>query len=198
MEVRNTIPLWFAVGITVVIGLPFGLWLGAWNLPVWAAFLVWAQYFALGAKPEMLKVMAPALILGIAGATVAVIFTLLVSKVVTVSLVTPSDVAWAIGLFLAFCVIIWAMRFMPVTDGPGGLPFFQGIAIGFGMFFTGLYVNYGALSMPAQVDFLLPLITSIPAILASLLGCFLGWFNVTIMFPRPTGTAQQAPQRSAV
>lgn len=197
MEVRNTIPLWLAVGITVVIGLPFGIWLGVWNLPVWAAFIVWAEYFALGAKPAMLKTMIPALILGIAGATVAVIFTLLVSKVVTVSLVSPSDVAWAIGLFLAFCVIIWAMRFMPITDGPGGLPFFQGIAIGFGMFFTGLYFTYGGLSMPAQVDFLVPVITLIPAVLASLLGCFLGWLNVTIMFPRPVSKAQQARQASA-
>jgi uncharacterized membrane-anchored protein YjiN (DUF445 family) len=34
-------------------------------------------------------------------------------------------------------------------------------------------------------DLLVPIVTGIPAILAGLLGAFLGWFNVTILFPRP-------------
>ena len=40
----------------------------AWSLPLWAAFVVWAEYFALGATPAGLKIMVPAYILGVLGA----------------------------------------------------------------------------------------------------------------------------------
>ena len=66
-ETKNTIPLWLAVAITVVVSLPFGIWLGKLNLPLWAAFIVWAEYFALGAKPSALKIMVPAYTLGVIG-----------------------------------------------------------------------------------------------------------------------------------
>ena len=32
------------------VSLPFGIWLSRWNLPIWVSFIVWAEYFALGAK----------------------------------------------------------------------------------------------------------------------------------------------------
>ena len=59
MPTKDTIPLWLAAAITVVVSLPFGLWLGDWNLPLWIAFIVWAEYFALGAKPKVLTTIIP-------------------------------------------------------------------------------------------------------------------------------------------
>ncbi len=191
VEVKNTIPLWLAVAITVVVSLPFGLWLDVWSLPLWTAFIVWAEYFALGAKPSALKIMIPAYILGVIGATIVLVFSLLVAKVTDASLVSTGDVAWFIGLFLAFCPVIYAMKYLPVTDGQGGLPFFNGISMGLATFFTGLYVTYGGFSVSADFNYLLPLLTAVPAILAGMLGAFLGWFNIVIMFPRPVAKSQQ-------
>ena len=39
--------------------MPFGLWLGKFNFALWCAFIVWAEYLALGAKPEGLKLILP-------------------------------------------------------------------------------------------------------------------------------------------
>ena len=179
----KAIPLWIAVPITVVVALPFGLWLGAWSLPLWLAFVVWAEYFTLGAKPAALKIMIPAFATGVIGAT----FTLIVSLAFLnllgdAHIVTPGDLAWFIGLFLAFIPVIYVMKFLPFTQGPGGLPFFNGISMGLATFFVGIYTNYGGLTLPAS-SVLLPLITSIPAVLGGLLGAALGWFNVAIMTP---------------
>src|SRR6476646_9047624 len=133
----KAIPLWIAVPITVVVSLPFGLWLGAWSLPLWLAFVVWAEYFTLGAKPAALKIMIPAFVTGVVGAT----FTLIVSLVFLnllgdAHIVTPGDLAWFIGLFLAFIPVIYVMKFLPFTQGPGGLPFFNGISMGLATFFV--------------------------------------------------------------
>jgi len=182
VQTKDTIPLWLAVAITVVVSLPFGLWLGSWNLPLWVAFIVWAEYFALGAKPDALKVMIPAYILGVIGATVVLVFTVLVGQALPgAKLVTDGDVAIFIGFFIAFLPVIYAMKFLPVTQGPGGLPFFNGISMGLATYFTGQYASvFGDLD-----PVLVPLATGVAAILAGILGAVLGWFNVTIMFPKP-------------
>ena len=79
-ETRDTIPMWLAVAITVVVSLPFGVWLGNWNIPIWASFIVWAEYFALGAKPAALKTMVPAYTLGVIVAGIIMLAYTLTSK----------------------------------------------------------------------------------------------------------------------
>jgi hypothetical protein len=195
-ETRNTIPLWLAVAITVVVSLPFGLWLKEWNLPLWTAFIVWAEYFVLGAKPAGLKIMVPSYILGVIGAVLVLIVMVAFGKTALgdVKLVTAGDLSIAIAFLLAFCVLIYAMKFMPVTGGAGTLPFFNGISMGLATFFVGIYFTYGGLNVDSLI---VPIVTGIPAILAGLLGAFLGWFNVTIMFPRVVTKIQSghAPAR---
>lgn len=197
MEAKNTIPLWLAVAITVVVSLPFGLWLGSWNLPLWVSFIVWAEYFELGAKAVALRTMIPAYILGVIGATVVLVFSLLVGKVLPADakLVSDGDLQWIIGFFIAFLPVIYVMKYLPVTGGQGGLCYFNGISMGLATFFVGLYATYGSMSISSDVDFLVPVLTAVPAILAGVLGAALGWFNVVILFPRPTGasTEQNAP-----
>jgi hypothetical protein len=179
--VKNRVPLWLAVAITIVVSLPFGLWLKEWNVPLWAAFIVWAEYFLLGASPQGLKIMVPSYILGAIGAVLVLIFMVALQKAIPdVSLVSATDIAIAIAFFIGFCIVLYAMKWMPVTGGAGTLPFFNGISMGLATYFVGIYATYGGIKVD---DILVPIVTGVVAILAGLLGAFLGWFNVTILFP---------------
>ncbi|HEY5277642.1 MAG TPA: hypothetical protein VIK38_14130 [Coriobacteriia bacterium] len=195
-ETKNTVPMWLAVAITVVISLPFGLWLKEWSVPLWTAFIVWAEYFVLGGKPAGLKIMVPSYILGVIGAVLVLIVMVEMQKLLPdPQLVSATDVAIGIAFFIGFCVLIYAMKFMPVTGGAGTLPFFNGISMGLATFFVGIYFTYGGLNVDSL---LVPIVTGIPAILAGLLGAFLGWFNVTILFPRPVTKAVSGSQPAHV
>jgi hypothetical protein len=141
-ETKNTVPMWLAVAITVVISLPFGLWLKEWSVPLWAAFIVWAEYFVLGGKPAGLKIMVPSYILGVIGAVLVLILMVEMPRSFsrTRMLVSATDVAIGIAFFIGFCVLIYAMKFMPVTGGAGTLPFFNGISMGLATYFClGIY-----------------------------------------------------------
>ena len=180
----KALPLWIAVPITVVVSLPFGLWLGVWSLPLWASFIVWAEYFQLGAKPSALKLMVPGYIAGAIGAGFVCVVALAIGKVSdNPTAVTAGDIPWFVGMLLAFIPVIYVMKYLPFTAGPGGLCFFNGISMGLATFFVSLYAGYGGMAVPAGLEYLTPVITTIPAILAGLLGAFLGWFNVVIMTP---------------
>ena len=191
-ETKDTIPLWLAVAITVCVALPFGLWLtkidpNLTNIPIWASFIVWAEYFALGAKPAALKIIVPAFILGVIGAAIIMTaYALLITPLG--DLVGDAEVGGYVALFAAafvgFCVLIYAMKYMPVTQ-TGSLPFFNGISMMLAVYFTGVFPTALFGVDPATQKELLPALAALWAILAGMLGAFLGWFNVTIMFPRP-------------
>jgi hypothetical protein len=180
------------------VSLPFGLWLKEWSLPLWAAFIVWAEYFALGAKPDALKIMVPAYILGVVGAALVLVLMVAFQKgIPDVKLLEPTDVGIAIAFFIGFCVLIYAMKFFPVTQ-TGSLPFFNGISMGLATFFVGIYATYGGLKVEGDLAaYFVPIVTAVPAILAGVLGAALGWFNVTIMFPRPVGKSAPSGQAAA-
>ncbi|HIE1298407.1 DUF1097 domain-containing protein [Burkholderia contaminans] len=187
-EGRLTLSLPVAVAITVVVALPFGLWLGPWTIPLFPAFIVWTEYFVLGSSPQALKTIAPAYIAGVIAGTAALILSLLLDGWLDgASLIAAGDVAWIAGLFLAFIPLIWVMRFLPFTQGQGGLPYFNGITMGMATYFVGGYEEYGRLSMPDHAQPLVPLITMLPAVFAGVLGMFLGWFNIAIMTPLGRG-----------
>jgi hypothetical protein len=186
-ETRETIPLWLAVAITVCVALPFGIWLGNYSLPIWASFIVWAEYFALGAKPAALKTIVPAYFLGVVAATVIMVAYMLLSTqlgqgtIVSVGdwSFTYDNAALFITAFVGFCIFIYLMKYVPVTQ-TGSLPYFNGISMMLAVFFTGAFVK----AAPADIDAnLLPVVAGIGALLAGALGAFLGWFNVTITFP---------------
>ena len=200
-ETRNTIPLWLAVAITVCVSLPFGIWLDKYNLPLWAAFIVWAQYFAMGAKPSALKTVIPAYILGVIGAALIMTAYMLVSTNVGAGTifsvgdwnVTNDNVALIAACLVGFCILIYAMKWMPVTL-TGITPFFNGISMLLGVFFTGAFLKpFGADLDPNWM----PAAAAVGATLAGLLGGALGWFNVTIMFPRPVTPASVVRQHPA-
>ena len=181
---RNRVPLWLAISITVVVSLPFGLWLGDYNLPLWVSFIVWAEYFALGAKPAALKTIIPAFLIGIFGAMCITTATAGLERLLDgVGLVAEHDVAAFIGMFVGFCVFLYAVRWVPMQlFTSASLPFFNGVSMMLGVFFTAAFIT----AAPEGIDPILePAVAAVGAALAGLLGCFLGWFNVTILFPVP-------------
>jgi hypothetical protein len=195
-ETKNTIPLWLAVAITVVVALPFGIWLDKLDLPLWAAFIVWAEYFVLGSKPSALKIMVPAYTLGVVGVALIGLFYQALDKIPS----TPSDVfvdfglqkltydqtALYISFFIGFCILIYAMKWVPVTL-TGTLPFFNGITMFLACYFTGTFLGwFKDFNVSADMlGYAIVIFCAITAFLGGMLGAFLGWFNVVIMFPRP-------------
>jgi hypothetical protein len=169
-KVRETIPLWLAVAITVVISLPAGLYLGKYNIPLWASFIAWAEYFALGAKPSALKLIFPSFLYGalLTGASMFVVP--LLSKAMSVNL------ALAISLFIFVAFIVYSMRWSK-TFQTGSLPLFNGISMLLAIYLTKSFPATGK----ALID---PWIAAGWTTLAGFFGGFLGWFNVTITFPR--------------
>lgn len=191
-ETKNTIPLWLAVAITVCVSLPFGIWLDKFNLPLWVAFIVWAQYFALGGKPSALKTIIPAFSIGVIGAALIMTAYMLLTttlgagKILSIGefAITNDNIALFAACFAGFCLLIYAMKWMPVTV-TGITPFFNGVSMLLGVFFTGAFLKpFGADLDPN----LLPAAAAVGALVAGLLGAALGWFNVTILFPRAVGT----------
>lgn len=67
-KIVQRIPLPWAVTLTVIFSLPFGLLLGNFNFTLWVCFIVWAQYFMLGAKPFTWKIVFPSFAVGAATA----------------------------------------------------------------------------------------------------------------------------------
>jgi hypothetical protein len=181
---RDRVPMWLAVAITVVVSLPFGLWLGDYNLPLWVSFIVWAEYFVLGGKPAAIKVIIPAFLIGVLGATCVTTATVLIERALDgATLVAASDVAAFIGMFLGFCVFLFLVRYVPLDlFGSASLPFFNGVSMLLGVFFTGAFLTAAPEGIDAVFE---PAVAAVGAVLAGLLGCFLGWFNVTILFRVP-------------
>lgn len=100
VKVKETIPLWLAVAITVVVSIPFGLWLGR----------------------------------------------------------------------------VYSMRWSDILQ-KGSLPLFNGISMMLALYFSGAFPKTG----DAFID---PWVAGLWTILSGWFGALLGWFNVTITFPR--------------
>ncbi len=188
---RDRVPMWLAVAITVALSLPFGLWLGDYAVPLWAAFIVWAEYFVLGARPEALRLIIPAFFVGVLGALgITTANVILERLLVDASLVAENDVAAFIAFFVGFCAFLYAIRWVPLPlSTTATLPFFNGVSLMLGIYFTDAFLA----AAPAGFDAVLePLVAAIGAMLACLLGCFLGWFNVLILFRTPIAAPQEA------
>jgi hypothetical protein len=183
-QYKETIPLWLAVAITVLISVPFSLWLGAFNFAVWCSFIVWAEYFALGAKPAALKTIIPSFAYSavLTGLTLAAIPLLAFLP----SLVTPGDLAVMVALFVGVAFMVYSMRWAKVFED-GSLPFFNGISMVLAIYFTGSYPQI--VSGP-----LTPLWAAAWAILMAIFGGLLGVFNVWLTFPKKVESPQPATQ----
>lgn len=188
VKTKDRIPLWLAVAITVAVALPFGIYLGKWNLPIWVSFIVWAEYFQLGAKPKALETILPAYAIGVLATVTILTVYVWLNSFITAQMHVPGDISLFLSFFFGFCVFIYWMKYIPVTVS-GSLPYFNGITMTLAVFFTGAFLA----PFPADISaYALPAIAGFGALLGGLLGAFLGWFNVTIQFPRVVSPAPPA------
>lgn len=190
MRTKERMPNWLAVPIAVMVSLPFGLWLGDYNLPLWVAFIVWAEYFMFGGKLGGLKVLVPAFMLGVLAAGLVQSFAILLGGIFgDAQIVAPGDLATAVAYFIGFGVAVFLMQFVRVMRD-GVLSYFQGIAITLGAIFTGQGAGYVGHSTDPYVALLGAVLVTA---LACLLGSFIGWFNVWL-----NGPAEVSEETAAV
>lgn len=160
--------------ITALLPLPLALYLGKFNVPLWCAFVVWAQYFVYGANPGAFKVIFPCFAAGALWSTVGMVATALLGTAL------PFLAALAIGFGVAIAFMIYTMRWVPAFQ-KGSLSYFNGMAMMLAVYFTGSYPTHIASGALA------PIVAGIWAILVGWLGAIFGWFNVTITFPKEVG-----------
>ena len=166
-------PLWLAVAVTVVLSLPFGLWLGKYNFTLWCSFIAWAEYFALGAKPRLIPTILVSF--GYAAVMTGVSLAIIPLFAFLPSWVTPGDIATAASLFIIVGFMVYSMKWSHHFLN-GSLPFFNGISMALGIYFTSSYPQLG----PAA---LLPITAAVWAIAMAAFGILLGIITVILQFP---------------
>lgn len=170
----ETIPLWLAVGITVLLSMPFGLWLENYNFALWCSFVVWANYFALGAQPACIRIIIPSFSYAVA----MTMLTLWSAQFLTFlpSLRTEGDLSLSLALFVGMSFTVYTMKFSRIFQ-EGSLPFFNGISMAIGVLLTGSFPTIDS-SLPVH------LVAGIWTVLMGIFGCVLGFFNVWLTFPK--------------
>jgi hypothetical protein len=175
---KETIPMWLAVAITVAISLPFVTYLGKWNFTTWISFIVWAEYFALGAKPAALKTILPAF-------TASSIWTGFMVWLITPfsglpSLFAKGDLAVQAAFFVGVCIMVYVMKYVK-TFAEGSLPYFNGMSMCLAVIFSGSFPKIGYIAAHPQAT---TFWAALWCIAMGWFGAFLGWFNVVILFPK--------------
>jgi len=168
---KNTIPFFIAVVITALLPLPLGMYLGNWNIPLWAAFVVWAEYFVYGSNPAAFKTILPCFAAGALFSTLGMVFTSALGTIM------HPFIALLIGFGVAVGIMVYVMDYVPAFQ-KGSLAYFNGMAVMLAVYFTGSFPHF---------EWATPVLASIIAgawsIVVGWLGSVFGWFNVTITFP---------------
>ncbi|MHA1596862.1 MAG: DUF1097 family protein [Candidatus Asgardarchaeia archaeon] len=170
-KIKETIPLPVAVGLVVVFSLVVPMVTGIANFPLWACFIVWAEYFALGAKPDAIPF---------------IIIPYSVSAVITwLSAITweflgaymDATLASAISLFVWMTLVGYLSVTVPICQ-KGSLPLFNGVSMYLAIYFTA--------SVPEALLTMAGLATAalVITIATVFVGVFFGWINVVITFPK--------------
>ncbi len=180
-KVIQRVPLWLAVAITVLISLPFGVYLGVYNLALWASFIAWAEYFAFGAKPEALK---PIFINFPFGALTMAIFATF--NAYFIGMGWDPILSTAVWIFVWVAIAVYIMKFIPIL-AQYSLAYFNGLSMYLALYF-GLYLGGAAPGVgqgPIIGDpFADPWILWVWTSLAGIFGGILGYINILLTFPK--------------
>jgi len=175
VKTRDTIPFWMAVALTTCIFLPLAYYFGKYSVPEWVAFMVWAEYFTLGPKLGSLKTIIPAFTGGVSmGVIIGLIQAVLANAAPGI---VPSGGSWYISLFVGVCLMVFIMKYFKVFQ-VGSLPYFNGLTAFLAVFFV------GAFPTPTLNSYVIVLLGAAYALAGGYMGAVMGWFNVTITFPR--------------
>ena len=180
------IPLPWAAAIMLVLVLPLGFYLGKWNLPLWVCFIVWAQYFALGANLDTWKIIIPSLTFGGSIAALWCCSSVAVSNVLIPHLgpVTGLYAGYALTNLVWIPVIVYGLQWTPAFTA-GSLSVFNGFTLHLAVYFTGAAPPVGPMEDPYYVIFW----SFLWSLSNAYLGWCFGWFNVFLTFPRKPETA---------
>lgn len=183
-QTKETIPFWAAVAITVMFILPLGLYFGQYSLPLWVAFIVWAEYFALGGKPASLKIIFPAYTTGVFWGVCMILLYTWLATFMTGASVYPMYIA----LFVGVSVMVYVMKYFTVFQ-TGSLAYFNGLTALLAVYFVGAHPMF------TSNAYLLVILAGCYALAGGYLGWIIGWFNVTITFPRRVAPKPAASTR---
>jgi len=167
------IPLWIAVSVSVLLAMPLSLWLGEFNFTLWCAFIVWAQYFALGANLGALGKIVIPYTAGVVATSLTLAALPLLSFVP--DLVVSGDLSSTIGIVSGIAIMIIIMERSALLQA-GSLPYFNGISMALAIYFTGSFPMLFS-SLPDVFN------AGAWTVLMGLFGCLLGVFNVWLMNP---------------
>ncbi len=166
------IPLHWAVPILVSLVLPLSLYLSEFNFPLWVAFIVWAEYFALGGKPDTWKLILPSLPWGVFCGVLWIAFGTALSGSI--------GLLWGliISCFIFVTLLVYGLRWFEAWSH-GSLAVFNGFTLFLAVYFTGTIPAFGPMENPYWVIGW----AGVWCLLHAWFGWFLGWFNIAITFP---------------
>jgi len=176
-KVVQRVPLWLAVAITVVISIPFGVYLGPYNLALWASFIAWAEYFAFGAIPKALKPIALLFPFGAFWGALSAFFINL----------TVINYGWnvvgsvALWLFIWVAIMVYLLKIPFIANY--SLAYFNGLSMYLALYFAQVKSGLGAGPLTGN-PYIDPWILWIWISLAGIFGGILGFINVLLTFPK--------------
>jgi hypothetical protein len=159
--------------------LPLGLYFGQYSLPLWVAFIVWAEYFALGGTPSNIKTIIPAYTGGVVWGVLMILLYTWFAPHMTGASVYPMYIA----LFIGVSAMVYVMKYFKVFQ-TGSLPYFNGLSMLLAVYFVGAHPAF------TTNAYVLVLLAGAYALAGGYLGWIIGWFNVTITFPRKVTSAR--------
>jgi hypothetical protein len=170
---KARIPFNWAVVLTVIISLPFAMFLGRYSLDTWISFMMWGVYFEYGAVADNIRRIAIAFPWGgLFAAMWQTLATYLILHGVNAFL---AEVAGDVAFISVIAYLAVVHRFTVQNV----LATFQGLGLVLAAYFTGAYPHL--LSSPyAQ-----PWLAWLWASLSGIFGAILGWINKTLMFEKP-------------
>ena len=171
---RTLMPLWLSVALSILIIMPTGLWLGKYNFTLWAVFIVWAQYFALGGQPSALRLIIPSFSAGMILTCLTVWSIPFLSSIP--HLLVPGDLATIAAVTIGVGLMVLLMeRSKTLTDG--SLPYFNGVSMAFAILFTSSYPADLIAGLPNEAN------AAIWGVLMGVVGAFLGMLNIVLYTP---------------
>jgi len=175
------IPLPWAVSLMLLTVLPLTFYLGDWNLPLWVSFIVWAEYFALGAKLSTWKSILPSLPFG------ALIAALWCGSATGMGRLIESYLGPLDSLYLGYAVtnLFWVTLLVyacqwTASFRTGTLAVFNGFTLYLAVYFTGSIPSIDTIGGAYKVMAW----AFVWTVALSYFGWFLGWLNIVLTFPK--------------
>lgn len=179
-------PLHWAVSVVCALAIPLAFFLGKFNVPIWVCFIVWAEYFALGAKPDTWRLIIPSIPFGAASGAAWTAGAIAVADLV------GGELGFFWGFMLTNFVFLTLMVYlMPRVTAwrTGSLAVFNGLALFFAVFFTRSVPQIGPMANPYWVVVL----AFFWVVVTAYIGWVLGWLNGKLAAPPPA----EDPARAA-